>query len=48
MKKALELLQSRTVDFSKVISARFPFPQVAKAVAYMEKRIGLKAMVTFS
>jgi len=48
MKKALELLQFRTVDFSKVISARFPFPQVAEAVAYMEKRVGLKAMVTFS
>jgi L-iditol 2-dehydrogenase len=48
MKKALELLRSRTVDFSKVISARFPFPQVAEAVAYMEKRVGLKAVVTFS
>lgn len=48
MKKALELMQSRTVDFSKVISARFPFPQVAEAVDYMGKRIGLKAMVTFS
>ncbi len=48
MKKALELLQSRTVDFSRVISARFPFPQVAEAVAYMEKQVGLKAMVTFS
>ncbi len=48
MEKALELLQSRTVDFSKVISARFPFPQVAEAVAYTEKRVGLKAMVTFS
>jgi L-iditol 2-dehydrogenase len=48
MKKALELMSSRTVDFSKVISARFPFPQVEEAVAYMEKRVGLKAVVTFS
>jgi threonine dehydrogenase-like Zn-dependent dehydrogenase len=48
MKKALELLQSRTVDFSKVISARFPFPRVEEAIAYMEQRVGLKAMVTFS
>jgi L-iditol 2-dehydrogenase len=47
MEKALELLQSSTIDFSRVISARFPFPQVAEAVAYMEKRIGLKSMVTF-
>jgi L-iditol 2-dehydrogenase len=48
MKKALELLQSGTVDFLKVVSARFPFPQVADAISYMEKQIGLKAMVTFS
>lgn len=48
MKKALELLQSRTVDFSKIISALFPFPMVADAVAYMENRVGLKALVTFS
>lgn len=48
MKKALELMQSSKVDFSKVISARFPFPQVEEAVAYVEKRLGLKAMVTFS
>jgi L-iditol 2-dehydrogenase len=48
MKKALELLQSRTVDFSRVITARFPFLQAAEAVAYMEKRVGLKAMVSFS
>jgi L-iditol 2-dehydrogenase len=48
MKKALELLQSRTVDFSRVITARFPFLQAAEAVAYMEKRVGLKAMVFFS
>ena len=48
MKKALELMQSNAVDFSKVITARFPFPQVGEAVAYMEKQIGLKALVTFS
>lgn len=48
IKSALELLQSHTVDFSRVITARFPFPQVAEAVAYVEKQVGLKAMVTFS
>jgi len=48
MEEALELLQSPTVDFSRVISAHFLFPQVAEAVAYMEKRVGLKAIVTFS
>jgi L-iditol 2-dehydrogenase len=48
MEEALELLISPTVDFSRVISAHFLFPQVAEAVAYMEKRVGLKAIVTFS
>ena len=48
MKKALELLHSNKVDFSRVITGRFVFPQVAEAVAYMEQRVGLKAMVTFS
>jgi L-iditol 2-dehydrogenase len=48
MEKALKLMQSQQVDFSKVISARFTFPKVEEAVAYMEKRIGLKAMVLFS
>jgi L-iditol 2-dehydrogenase len=47
MQKALDLLQSRKVDFSKVITRRFAFPQVAEAVAYTEKRTGLKAMVIF-
>lgn len=47
MKKALELLPSGAVDFSKIISACFPFPQVGEAVAYMENRLGLKAVVTF-
>ncbi len=47
MKKALDLLVSGKVDFARVISARFPFPRVAEAVDYVEKRIGLKAMVTF-
>jgi L-iditol 2-dehydrogenase len=48
MKKALGLLQAGKVDFSRIITARFPFSQAAEAVAYMEKRVGLKAMVTFS
>jgi L-iditol 2-dehydrogenase len=48
MKKALDLMQVGAVDFSRVISARFPFPRVPEAVDYMEKRVGLKAMVTFS
>jgi L-iditol 2-dehydrogenase len=48
MKKALELMSARKVDFSKVISARFTFPHVAEAVDYMIKRVGLKAMVNFN
>jgi threonine dehydrogenase-like Zn-dependent dehydrogenase len=48
MQKALELMQSQVVDFSHVISTCFPFPQVPEAINYMEKRVGLKAMVTFS
>jgi L-iditol 2-dehydrogenase len=47
MKKALEILKSTEVDFSKIITATFPFPQVAEAVAYTENRVGLRAMVTF-
>lgn len=47
MKKALELLQSHPGDFSNIISARFPFTQVETAIAYMEKQVGLKAIVYF-
>ncbi len=47
MKKALELLEAQKVDFTKIISAYFPFPRVAEAVTYVENRLGLKAIVTF-
>ena len=47
MAKALDLLQEGKVDFSPILSARYRFPQVAEAVAHVENRAGLKAMVTF-
>ena len=47
MKKALELLQSGIVDFSPIVTARYPLIQVADAISHVENRIGLKAMVTF-
>jgi L-iditol 2-dehydrogenase len=48
MAKALALMESSSVDFSKVITARFPFSQVSEAVAYVEQQRGLKSMVLFS
>jgi L-iditol 2-dehydrogenase len=48
MAKALALLGSSRVDFSKVITASYPFPQVGEAVAYVERQLGLKSMVLFS
>lgn len=48
MAKALALLGSPRVDFSKVITASYPFPQVSEAVAYVEQQLGLKSMVLFS
>jgi L-iditol 2-dehydrogenase len=48
MAKALELLATSRVDFSKVITARYPFAQVGDAVDYAERQLGLKSMVVFS
>jgi len=45
--RALELLSSRRVDFGSLVTARFPFDDVEKAVAYAAGRQGLKAVVTF-
>lgn len=47
IKMALELLCNADVDFSKVVTATFPFDRAGDAVAYVANRIGLKAMVTF-
>lgn len=47
MKRAMEMLAAQKVDFSPIISAHYPFERVADAVEHVEKRIGLKAMVTF-
>ena len=47
MNKALELLHLQDVDFTKVITAAFPFDKAGDAVAYVSNRIGLKAIVTF-
>lgn len=48
MDRALQLLQIPGVNFASVISACYPFAQVDEAVAYVERQVGLKAMVTFS
>jgi L-iditol 2-dehydrogenase len=48
MTKALAMLQSTKVDFSRVITASYPFPQVGEAIAYVERQLGLKSMVLFS
>ena len=48
MNKALELLQSKMVDYSAIISARYSFPKVGEAITYVKDRVGLKAVVTFS
>lgn len=48
MAKALAMLGSSKVDFSKVISASYLFPQVGEAVLYVERQLGLKSMVLFS
>ena len=45
--RALELLSSRRVDFASLVTARFAFEDVEKAVAYAAGRQGLKAVVTF-
>ncbi len=47
MTRALDLMQTSGVDFSKVITASFPFSQVGEAVSYVDRQLGLKAMVTF-
>lgn len=47
MASALNLLKSGKVDFSPIVSARYPLPRVAEAISHVEKRDGLKAMVTF-
>jgi L-iditol 2-dehydrogenase len=47
MATALKLLQSGTVDFSPIVTARYPLNQVAEAILHVENRDGLKAMVTF-
>lgn len=47
MAKALELLGSSRVDFSKVITARYLFPEVGEAVSYVARQTGLKSMVVF-
>jgi len=48
MLKALGLMQSSGLDFSNIITATYPFPQVGEAVSYVEHQLGLKTMVTFS
>jgi hypothetical protein len=48
MAKALAMLGASRVDFSKVISASYPFTQVGEAVLYVERQLGLKSMVLFS
>lgn len=47
MATALKLLQSGRVDFSPIVTARYPLDRVAEAISHVEKRAGLKAMVTF-
>ncbi|HVN53162.1 MAG TPA: zinc-binding dehydrogenase [Anaerolineaceae bacterium] len=47
MRRAIDLLHTGGVDFSPVISARFPFDQVADAIRYMQDYVGLKSMVLF-
>jgi len=47
MATALKLLQSGSVDFSPIVSARYSLIQVAEAISHVENRDGLKAMVTF-
>ncbi|MEA4909702.1 MAG: alcohol dehydrogenase catalytic domain-containing protein [Chloroflexi bacterium] len=47
MRQALELLQAKQVDFSPIISARFPFSRAADAIGHMRNYDGLKAVVLF-
>jgi L-iditol 2-dehydrogenase len=47
MYKALDLIKNSHVEFGSVISACYPFNQTGEAVAYVERQLGLKAMVTF-
>ena len=47
MATALNLLQSGKVDFSPIITARFPLARVAEAISHVENRAGLKSMVIF-
>ncbi len=47
MRKALELLLAKKVNFMPVISACFSFDQVGEAVGYMQSYQGLKSMVIF-
>ena len=48
MARALQLLQEGKVDFSRVITASFPFERSGEAVAYVARQQGLKSMVTFN
>ena len=45
--RALELLSTQRVDFSALVTAKFAFDDVEKAIAYTAGRQGLKAVVTF-
>lgn len=47
MAKALRLLESRRIDVSPIVTARFSFEEASEAVAYAAKRTGLKALVLF-
>jgi threonine dehydrogenase-like Zn-dependent dehydrogenase len=48
MAKALSLMETSNVEFSKVVTARYPFSQAAKAVDYADQQTGLKSTVYFS
>lgn len=47
MRKALELLERKDIDYSQVISARYSFEQVGDAVTHMKNYEGLKSVVIF-
>ncbi|NPV56130.1 MAG: zinc-binding dehydrogenase [Anaerolineae bacterium] len=47
MKKALGELEKNPDTYARIITASYPFSQVAEAITYIEQRVGLKAVVKF-
>jgi hypothetical protein len=41
-------METSNVEFSKVVTARYPFSRVAEAVDYADQQLGLKSTVYFS